>query len=245
MPQGASRPGGPHTKRPLAIGAAGLLGLLVFSAALAAHDRVATSVTWDREISRIVQARCVSCHVEGGRAPMPLGTYEQARPWARAIRDEVLARRMPVWHAARGYGDFANDPSLSPFEVALIAAWADGGAPRSTPGTGRRAARDAERKVRQRPAADPEPGRPITLPCGEQPLTGTLLAVRPILARGASAAITAYLPGGRHEIVAWIRQYNPGFSTTYRLRTPLELPAGSRLTVTPTAGQCSVIATVR
>ena len=82
---------------------------LLFTAAVTlrvdAHERITTKITWDAEISRIFQARCVSCHTEGGAAPMPLETYAQARPWARAIRDEVLARRMPKWHAARGYGD--------------------------------------------------------------------------------------------------------------------------------------------
>ena len=48
-----------------------------------------------------------------GRGPMSLATYEDARPWARAIKEEVMTRRMPKWHAVRGYGDFSNDPSLS------------------------------------------------------------------------------------------------------------------------------------
>ena len=73
----------------------------------------------------------MTCHSPGGRAPMPLTTYEEARPWAKAIKEEVLARRMPKWHVVRGYGDFKNDPSLSAFEIALVAAWADGGAPAS------------------------------------------------------------------------------------------------------------------
>src|SRR5829696_4303268 len=99
-----------------------------------AHDRISTKVSWDREIAPIVKARCVSCHAPGGRAPMPLTTYEEVRPWARAIKEEVLTRRMPRWHVVRGYGDFKNDPSLSPFEIGLIAAWADGGAPKAAPG---------------------------------------------------------------------------------------------------------------
>ncbi|MEX2660677.1 MAG: hypothetical protein WD227_02060 [Vicinamibacterales bacterium] len=102
---------------------------------LSAHDPISTKVTWEREIGPLVQARCVSCHSPGGRAPMSLMTYEEARPWARAIREEVLTRRMPMWHIVRGYGDFSNDPSLSPFEVALFAAWADGGAPASAKAT--------------------------------------------------------------------------------------------------------------
>ncbi len=63
---------------------------------------------------------------------MSLASYEAARPWARAIKEEVLTRRMPKWQAARGYGDFSNDPSLSPFQIALVVAWADGGAPRGS-----------------------------------------------------------------------------------------------------------------
>ena len=91
---------------------------------------ITTKVTWSREVVRIVNKRCLGCHVAGGVAPMPLSTYDQARPWAKAIKDEVVARRMPKWPAARGFGHFSNDPSLSPFEIELIAAWADGGAPK-------------------------------------------------------------------------------------------------------------------
>ena len=106
-----------------------LAAALVASIDVAAHDRVTTKVTWNREISPIIQARCAGCHARGGSSTIPLTTYKEARPWAASIKEEVLTRRMPVWKAARGYGDFANDPSLSPFEIALIAAWADGGAP--------------------------------------------------------------------------------------------------------------------
>ena len=222
-------------KRHFAVGVAGVLAV---SSALSAHDRITTKVTWNREISRIVQARCVSCHSDGGRAPMSLATYEQARPWAKAMRDEVLARRMPKWHAARGYGDFANDPSLSSFEVALITAWANGGAPRG-----------AEKAVPVHAHATrtdpPSSGRKIDLPCGTQPLKGRLIAVRPALGRGDSVAISAFLPNGRREIVGWIRQYDPNFPMTYWLRTPLEMPSGSRLILDTNSVQCSVTVTVR
>jgi hypothetical protein len=66
---------------------------------------------------------------------MPLTTYDEVRPWARAIKDQILTRRMPIWHAAHGYGAFANDPSLTPAEMATVAAWVDGGQPRSVPGS--------------------------------------------------------------------------------------------------------------
>ena len=60
---------------------------------------------------------------------MPLTTYREARPWAVAIKEEILERRMPPWGAASGYGHFANDMSLTGREISLILSWADGGAP--------------------------------------------------------------------------------------------------------------------
>jgi hypothetical protein len=56
------------------------------------HDPV-TKVTYAREVRAVLQARCTSCHSPGGPAPMPLTTYDEVRPWARAIKDQVLTRR--------------------------------------------------------------------------------------------------------------------------------------------------------
>lgn len=112
----------------------GVLGALGLLTPVAAHDPVTTKVTFDREVRTILQARCGSCHSPGAPAPMPLTTYDEVRPWARAIKDQVLARRMPIWQAAHGYGAFANDPSLTPTEIALIAAWVDGGQPKGSAG---------------------------------------------------------------------------------------------------------------
>jgi hypothetical protein len=64
---------------------------------------------------------------------MSLLTYEEARPWAKAIRDEVTSRRMPPWGAVAGIGDFADDPSLSTPEIDLLVAWVEGGAPEGDP----------------------------------------------------------------------------------------------------------------
>ena len=58
---------------------------------------------------------------------MALLDYEQARPWAKAIRDEVLARRMPPWGAVKGYGEFQGDRSLTQDEMNRIAEWVEGG----------------------------------------------------------------------------------------------------------------------
>src|SRR3954466_12076452 len=78
------------------------------SAAAAAAD-----VTFTRDIAPILQAKCVTCHRAGEVAPMPLLTYQDARPWARAIKDKVVARQMPPWFADPDVGSFANDARLS------------------------------------------------------------------------------------------------------------------------------------
>ena len=92
------------------------------------HDVITTKLTWTREISRIVRKHCASCHA--GRGPaMSLATYQEARPWAVAIREEVLARRMPPWPAVPGYGEFRNPLALSAQEISILANWVEGGAP--------------------------------------------------------------------------------------------------------------------
>jgi len=94
-----------------------------------AHETVNTSVTFDREISRILTRKCLPCHAPG-RLAFPLTSYEETRPWARAIEAEVLARRMPPWRGVPGYGRFANDGGLSGRELQLLVAWVEGNGPK-------------------------------------------------------------------------------------------------------------------
>ena len=61
---------------------------------------------------------------------MSLATYDEARPWAKAIKEELLEKRMPPWHAVKGYGEFRNAPSLTQRDIDLIVNWVEGGAPK-------------------------------------------------------------------------------------------------------------------
>ncbi len=88
----------------------------------------AAPVTFYKDILPILQKRCQSCHRPGEIGPMPLLTYQQARPWAKAMRESVKLRKMPPWFADPRYGEFANDPSLSLAEVHAIDQWASTGA---------------------------------------------------------------------------------------------------------------------
>jgi hypothetical protein len=92
------------------------------------HPRITTTLLWVKDIAPILQRRCFSCHSPDNVA-MSLTSYAEARPWAAAIREEVLTRKMPPWSAVAGYGRFENDPSLTQGEWDLLVAWVDGGAP--------------------------------------------------------------------------------------------------------------------
>jgi hypothetical protein len=204
-----------------------------------AHDFNKARVTWNGDIARIISARCASCHAEGGRAPMALTTYEQAKPWARAIKDEALARHRPDWRAVRGFGDFSNDPSLSPFEIAMIAAWADGGAPKGTEAIAAPVVRAARTESKPQKG-----GRPLHVACGEQRLpAGALEAVQAHLEDGQSVGIGVRFPDGRQQVVAWIRDFDAAYATTYWLRKPVALPPGSVVTA-DASGRCSLTLTI-
>src|SRR6185503_538437 len=93
----------------------------------------APDVTFTRDVAPIFHAKCVTCHRAGEVAPMALLTYQDARPWARAIKDKVVARQMPPWFADPAVGAFANDARLSVGEIAIISQWVDGGAVQGDP----------------------------------------------------------------------------------------------------------------
>jgi hypothetical protein len=88
---------------------------------------VILAVTFFRDVLPILQNHCQECHRPGQMAPMPLTTYEETRPWAKAIRDQVRSRKMPPWPADPCCGHFANDRSLSAREIEVLRKWADSG----------------------------------------------------------------------------------------------------------------------
>jgi hypothetical protein len=95
---------------------------------MTAHTKP-TEVTYLKDVAPILRKRCIGCHLTGGSA-FALDSYDRARDAARTMRDSVLERRMPPWPAAQGFGDFKNDRSLTPIEIELLVAWADGRTPR-------------------------------------------------------------------------------------------------------------------
>ncbi|MDA1092641.1 MAG: hypothetical protein O3A25_05150 [Acidobacteria bacterium] len=101
-------------------------GVALASAPATAH---AESPTYNQDVGSILLENCASCHRPNQVAPMPLLSYQDARPWARAIKAKVASREMPPWFADPSYGTFSNDISLTDDEIATIVEWVDAGAP--------------------------------------------------------------------------------------------------------------------
>src|ERR1700760_1066092 len=105
------------------------LSLGLVSLAGSALALAADTVTFNKDVLPILQKNCQTCHRPGEVAPMSLLTYSDARPWAKAIKNAVVARKMPPWFADPKYGHFANDRTMSDKDIQTLVAWVDGGAP--------------------------------------------------------------------------------------------------------------------
>jgi hypothetical protein len=106
---------------------------LVVGLVLITTPALASTPTFSKDVAPILYKSCVECHRPDAMAPMALISYEDARPWARAIKQKVTRREMPPWGADPTIGRFSNDVSLKQSEIDTIAAWVDGGAPQGNP----------------------------------------------------------------------------------------------------------------
>src|SRR5437879_5625578 len=113
-----------------------VMATLVTAGAQAPANTVAQGqVTFTRDVAPILQQRCQVCHRPDTFAPMSLLTYEDARPWARSMKQKVVAREMPPWYIDKNVGihNFSNDVSLTDEQIATIVKWVDSGAPKGDP----------------------------------------------------------------------------------------------------------------
>ena len=210
---------------------AALVALLALAGCglLRAHDVITTKLTWSREISRIVYKHCVVCHHADGKTPMALINYAEARPWAVAIKEEVLNRRMPPWPAVKGFGEFRDDISLTQEEISRIADWVEGGAPEGDP-----VLLPKVPQVFELP--DPALGRVQSLAIKESLALekGALLkGIRPPAASQTPVKVVAERPDGTAEPLLWLRAGDPKRQWTFAYKSPVALPKGTRIVVSP------------
>lgn len=161
---------------------------------------------------------------------MPLTTYAEVRPWAKAIKHEVLTRRMPPWGAVKGFGAFRNDRSLSLTQVALISSWVEGGVPKGD-------VLHLERSDEQEHDVAAE-----RLDAARLPIRGATQLNRAVVALGVSPGllarrdwiqVTAQLPDGRVEHLLWLQGPQPASAMDYWFLRPLDFPARTRLLCEP------------
>ena len=202
-----------------------LLAIAASYAPAGAYDAAPAAVTWERDISEIVERRCASCHAPGGFASIPLTTYDEARPYAEAMRKLTASGEMPPWGAAPGVGDFANDRRLSAEEIDLMAAWAEGGALESI-------------TTAEAPPLEPEAEHAADERGPEDRLTGgTLVPLAPARVDRAmqrTASATLQLPAGL-VLTAWTVE--PG---TPAIVERVDLEIGSRWLGTWAPGETGI-----
>jgi len=115
------------------------------------------NVSFNKDVLPILQKNCQSCHRPGEAAPMSLLTYDAARPWAKAIKQAVVTRKMPPWFADPSYARYKNDPSLTASEIETIAAWVDNGVPEGD-------AKDKPKAIEWRSGWNIEPDVVVSIP---------------------------------------------------------------------------------
>jgi hypothetical protein len=200
----------------------------ITAAVLRSHDVITTQITFSREISRVLYNRCVQCHRPGGSA-FSLVSYEEARPWAKAIEEEVLERRMPPWGAVKGFGQFREDQALTQEQLELIADWVEGGAPAGDP-----------KNMPDLPAVKPatssgrvQEGIPVHGALKlDRAITLTGVRAEAVL-DGSTFMAVARRPDGTTEPLLWIYHYTARFDHPYWYAAPLRLSAGTRIEVSP------------
>lgn len=199
-----------------------LILLALTASLLPAHDFYSTKITWSREISRVVVKRCLGCHQTGGKA-FSLASFDDARPWAKAIKEEVLNRRMPPWGAVKGFGDFKNDPSLTQEEIGLISDWVEGGAPEGE----KIYLPDMKSGLSKTTAAK---GR------SQLTVTGSFLLQKPVYVvavepkqLGAATQLIAELPDGSVEPLVWVLNPVQAVHREFQFDSAVLLPKGARI----------------
>ena len=152
-------------------------------------------------------------------------TYADARPWAVAIKEEVLSRRMPPWGAIKGFGEFRNEQALTPEQQELIVSWVEGGVPEGN-------AKDINPQL-----------KPTKLPPANARAAGATVAT-------ADMTLAKPLPNRRHPSAKmcrpdnpfrssqnvrterlspcfWLYEYSAAFAHPFLFKEPLNLPAGT------------------
>ena len=232
-----------------------LLLLLFGSHPTSSHEPVTTKIRFNKEIIRIFQDHCLACHQPGSNTKIFLNNYASARPWAKAVKEEILERRMPPSQAVKGFGRFEDDYGLTQHEVDQIVAWVDGGTPKGddkdlppdlVPTASKNNNVDSRTRALKTIAIRATEG----IPAGVEhqriessvriPADAEAVAIRPLLFPFAeSLEVTAYRPDGTNEVLVWAEDYRYDSQPTYYFKDAVPLPKGTRVRAVAYVNQAS------
>ena len=222
------------------------VAILLGTRPTSSHEPVTTKIRFNKEIVRIFRDHCLACHQPGSNTKVFLHNYPAARPWAKAIKEEVLERRMPPSQIVKGFGQFDDDHGLTQHEVDQIVAWVDGGTPKGD---------DKDLPLDQAPPTNKETNdsritglKLLGLRATEEIPAGAehyriessvrisahaeAIAIRPLLLPFAqSLEVTAHRPDGTTEVLVWAQEYRYDSQPTYYFKEPVRLPKGTRVKV--------------
>jgi mono/diheme cytochrome c family protein len=200
-----------------------LVGLVAFGAIAQAHD-ISSQVTWSREVSRLLDRHCTSCHHDGGSA-FGLTNFLAAQAHAKDIAKAVLDRRMPPFGAVKGFGDLRDDRSLTQEQIGLVISWVQGGSPEGDESLAPKG------PAKHAAPANPEPKTGAEWIGGAKKLEAdtTFVAIRPKTLPGDSVRVIAELPDGTVDPLIWFYHCDPKTAATYYFRKPIRLPAGTKI----------------
>lgn len=160
-------------------------------------------------------------------------TYQEARPWAESIKQQVLTRRMPPWNAVKGFGEFKDDHGLTQEDLEIIAEWVEGGAPEGNP-----------LYLPPQPDFSASEGEKQDQ-AARLAVSGTKVMRHPVEAIGIEPnlvpaagvlQVVARRPDGAIEPLIWIAKFNPDYNKTYYFRRPLIFPVGTKIEIFPRQG---------
>jgi hypothetical protein len=165
-------------------------------------------------------------------------TYREARPWAEAIKQQVLERRMPPWNAVKGFGDFRDDRGLTQEDLEIVGEWVEGGAPEGNP-----IYMPAPPDFSSEQPLRPQGGERRLAVSGAKVVTHAVQAIgiEPDLVPSTGALqVVARRPDGAVEPLIWVENFNSEYKRTYYFRQPLTLPAGTRIEISPRKGSVAL-----
>jgi mono/diheme cytochrome c family protein len=209
-----------------------LLLAVLASQHVGAHKPITSKYTYTEDVYPIVSQHCGACHSSGGVAPMSLLTFDDARPWAESIRQELTAGHMPPWFGEPGFAGLRDPHKLSPRDLDVVLTWVTGGTPRgptTAPGDSAKAQAVRNGWRRGRPGMTFQMPAAFNLPAGKSEDTQefVLETARDRDRFIASADLLPGTPAIVHDAVIFVRSVDGARETILSTWLPGSTPVNA------------------